>query len=238
MEPLGDGDGYTERELDAAEDRLGLALPAALREALALFGKRPDLCRTMQQLLPPDELHLCDSGLLMFYCENQGVWDCCIRPSDISSDDPPTVLRPDCSHEEHYQSGIPWFERLSTACIAIVLTESLYSRGGALTLYGQLLPDEIAMVEQRFPAAALPSYPAEHVECDTGHQWYVGEDVILSLETYNEPLKHDHPVLPGWDRIGRQSDLHVRARTQEALQSIRESLPTEWFDWRPVYGRA
>jgi hypothetical protein len=74
------------------------------------------------------------------------------------------------------------------------------------------------------------------VGCFTEQRWYVGEDVILSLETYSEPIERDDPVLPGWNRVGRQADLHIRARTQKALQSIRESLPTEWFNWRPVYG--
>jgi hypothetical protein len=41
--PLTERDGCGEDELAAAERRLGLRLPAAVREAYALFGKWPDL---------------------------------------------------------------------------------------------------------------------------------------------------------------------------------------------------
>ena len=50
LTPLRDGDGYSQAELNAAEDRLGLKLPTALREAYMLFGKRADLCGTQDFL--------------------------------------------------------------------------------------------------------------------------------------------------------------------------------------------
>ncbi|GII56071.1 hypothetical protein Pth03_44600 [Planotetraspora thailandica] len=234
MKPLRNGDGYGEAELNAAQERLGFELPLALRQALALFGKRPDLSNTMHHLLPPDDLHY-DSELLMFYSENSGAWDCGIRYSNLSLEDPPTVLRPWCSHDNCVR-GIPWFDKLSTACIALVLTESLYSDHNAFTLYGELLPDEIPMVGQRFLPAALPSSPAQHTKCFPKLRWYVGEDVIVSLNTYDKPIPMRNEALPGWTRDGMQAELYVRARTHEALQSIRESLPAEWFNWRPVYG--
>ncbi|MEW1848432.1 hypothetical protein AB0392_61630 [Nonomuraea angiospora] len=146
VKPLRDGDGFSRAEIDAAQDRIGFELPLALCEALALFGKRHDLCSTMQQLLPPERLHLYDSGLLVFYAENQGAWECCIRRLDAGLDDPPVLLWPTCADEEH-QLGVAWFDKLSTACIEIVLTESLYSGDKALTLYGELLPEEIPLVE-------------------------------------------------------------------------------------------
>ncbi|MGW3349681.1 hypothetical protein ACWDA3_40835 [Nonomuraea rubra] len=230
--PLRDGDGFSEAEINVAQGRLGFELPLALREALALFGKRPDLCSTMQQLLPPEKLHLYDSGLLVFHAENQGVWECRIRRSDAGMDDPPVLFSPPCADEDEHRLGVAWFDKLSTACIEIVLTESLYSGDKALRLYGQLLPEDIPLVGQRFVPSALPSYPAEPVECFSQVRWYVGEEAILRLDCYNAPLAYDDPVLPGWNRIGRQADLQVRARTPEALQSIRENLPAEWFNWR------
>lgn len=45
--PLSPGDGYSEDVLWAVGERLGVRLPAALREAYLLFGRRSDL--TAQQ---------------------------------------------------------------------------------------------------------------------------------------------------------------------------------------------
>jgi cell wall assembly regulator SMI1 len=52
--PLRAEDGYNGEELNAAEERLGFKLPAALREAYMLFDRRADLCGTMNFLQPPD----------------------------------------------------------------------------------------------------------------------------------------------------------------------------------------
>lgn len=41
--PLQEGDGYSAAELDAAEQRLGLKLPLALREWYRLMGRRKDI---------------------------------------------------------------------------------------------------------------------------------------------------------------------------------------------------
>lgn len=58
LTPLRDEDGYSGEELNAAEERLGFKLPAALREAYMLFGKRADLCGTMNLPKAPDRLYM------------------------------------------------------------------------------------------------------------------------------------------------------------------------------------
>ncbi|MGM1060449.1 hypothetical protein [Saccharothrix sp. Mg75] len=60
--PLEDGDGHAVEE---AEERLGVRLPAAVREAYALFGRRADLTSNQDELLAPDELLL--SGDVLVY---------------------------------------------------------------------------------------------------------------------------------------------------------------------------
>jgi hypothetical protein len=71
-EPLEAGDGAGEAELRTAEQRIGAALPAALREAYLLFGGRTDLTANQDPLLPPHKLSLDDSGTtVVFRVENQ-----------------------------------------------------------------------------------------------------------------------------------------------------------------------
>lgn len=52
--PLRAEDGYDAEALDAAERRLGVRLPTALREAYALFGRRDDLSRNQDRSQGPD----------------------------------------------------------------------------------------------------------------------------------------------------------------------------------------
>ncbi len=91
--PLQEGDGYAAEELDAAEQRLGLKLPLALREWYQLAGRREEIVATQNFLVLPEELEIKDeNGLLVFHCENQQVVEWGIQPSNLSLDDPPVWL--------------------------------------------------------------------------------------------------------------------------------------------------
>ncbi|WP_214108704.1 hypothetical protein [Acrocarpospora catenulata] len=244
MTPLGDEDGYSEEELNAAERRLSLKLPAALREAYTLFGRRDDLCRTMHSLESPTELYVDEhAGLLVYHVENQGGWVCGIRLTDTGLDDPPVVHLPSCGDNDHPRTGIAWFERLSTDCIEIVLTETLhsdespYSTHGQvfnedkpLSMHGELLTEDIAELERRFTPLALPSYPIEQWPCTPGSRWYMGDDVILCLELFPDFGEYEYLRGP-WDRPWSRAGLGIRGRTPEAVNAVRETLPQEWFHW-------
>jgi hypothetical protein len=66
--------GCGDQELTAAEHRLGLTLPAALREGYALLGRRDDLTSNQDVLLRPDQLYFDETGrALIFRVENQSV---------------------------------------------------------------------------------------------------------------------------------------------------------------------
>jgi hypothetical protein len=54
--------GCGDQELTAAEHRLGLTLPAALREGYALLGRRDDLTSNQDVLLRPDQLYFDETG--------------------------------------------------------------------------------------------------------------------------------------------------------------------------------
>ncbi|MFE1316843.1 SMI1/KNR4 family protein [Kitasatospora phosalacinea] len=118
--PLQPGDGRTDAELDAAEARLGLRLPAALREAHLLLGNRPDLTSNHDTLLPPEELYV-DRGHLVHRVENQGCAYWGVPLAALDQDDPPTVVWPDAADPEI----TPWTARLSVELLAVVLTEPL-----------------------------------------------------------------------------------------------------------------
>ena len=79
LTPLSDDDGWPEAGLHAAEQRLGLQLPPAIREAYGLFGRRQDLTSVQDRLLGPDQLAVDTTGeVLVHRVENQSVavWGC------------------------------------------------------------------------------------------------------------------------------------------------------------------
>lgn len=91
--PLRDGDGYSAEELDAAERRLGVALPVALREWYMLAGRREDITARQNFLVSTEDLAVeKDSGLLEFLSENQQVVMWGLRPADLVLADPPVWL--------------------------------------------------------------------------------------------------------------------------------------------------
>lgn len=54
--PVTESDGIDAEPLQIGEERIGLALPAALREAYLLFGRRQDLTATQDRLIWPQNL--------------------------------------------------------------------------------------------------------------------------------------------------------------------------------------
>ncbi|WP_026402817.1 hypothetical protein [Actinomadura rifamycini] len=115
--PLGPGDGTPAADLDAAETALGVTLPAALREAYALFGRRPDLHTNLHGLLAPEDFYL-HAGGVVFREENQGVATWGVLVTDMDAADPPVRMSVDDGPWE------PWYDTFSVACLEILLTES------------------------------------------------------------------------------------------------------------------
>ena len=240
--PLCKGDGYSEAELMTAEQRLGLRLPTALREAYVMFGRRQDLVGPpdgLRPLLSPERLYtqkLHAAGgieLLIFHSENYGCWDCGIRLTDLDLPDPPTVFWNTCGDDDCQTFGAVWLDRLSIACIEIVLTQSLLSDDPALCRRGQLQAHDLDILECTFPRLGLPTYPVSRPPCASGSDWFVGDDVLLRLERYvgtrgDVGSSFD---IPSWNRPHTCADLDIRGRTAEAADAAVAQLPRDWFDW-------
>jgi hypothetical protein len=88
LRPLTAADGNAEAEITAAEERLHLKLPAALKPLYELTGTFDELHSAYDRLIPLSELAVVD-GLLVLYEENQGVVLWGIREQDLDTPDPP-----------------------------------------------------------------------------------------------------------------------------------------------------
>jgi hypothetical protein len=199
--PLQAGDGYDPAMLDAAEHRLGLRLPPALREAYMLLGRRDDLCRNQDRLLRPEELHVCQ-GALVYHAENQGVAHWGVLLDDLAGEDPPAVVWLDLANKaaERWQ---PWNARLSVALVELVMSESALYDGDGLS-DGADLPDGVLGMFEPLPAL-LPA--------GNGYDsaWFAGDDLLVHV---NDGC---------W--------LTVRARSSEALDAVRDAVPGDWVNW-------
>ena len=85
--PIEANDGVPIDELDSAELRLGVSLPAALREWYALSGRRKDIWSRQDHFLSPAEFQAKDDHFV-FLIENQAVVEWGIRLEDLRLDDP------------------------------------------------------------------------------------------------------------------------------------------------------
>ncbi|MFF8691860.1 SMI1/KNR4 family protein [Streptomyces sp. NPDC015144] len=168
--PLTAADGRASAELDAAAERLGLPLPAALREAHHLLGLRPDLTSNQDTLLAPEDLYLDeDRGVLVFRVENQSCAYWGIRVTDLGQEDPPVVFRLDVPRPTA-DDWIAWLDRLSVALVELVLSEALCADED---LMGWLDPEDIPAAFRRLP---LPEYPTAQLP---GSRWYAHDGVVI-----------------------------------------------------------
>jgi hypothetical protein len=67
--PLTDDDGVSDAEVDAAQQSLGVVLPAALEETYRLLGRRPDLPSNQDVLLAPGQCRWDKVGEVLVFRE-------------------------------------------------------------------------------------------------------------------------------------------------------------------------
>lgn len=198
---LADGDGVDPDELREAESRLGFALPAALREAYLLFGRRVDLTASQDQLLAPGRLHRDPDGVLVFRVENQYCASWGVRLGAGALDDPPALLNIGDGWE-------PYADRLSLALVEMALSESMSSARDGRTDNRSLGSVAQAELGVAFERLSLPDFPCWAVPDCPPVRWYAGPDVLLR------------------DDAGEW--LWVHGRTPAAVQAVRDRLPGGW----------
>ncbi|MCF3103221.1 SMI1/KNR4 family protein [Streptomyces roseoverticillatus] len=207
VSPLRDGDGWPEAEVAAAEERLGVRLPAALREAYVLFGRRPDLTSNHDVLLSPAELYVDDDKeALVFRHENQGAASWGILLDSLQDDDPAVLIRSDLADKtaERWEG---WLERLSLCFVEIVLSESL-NADAELCDFLDTDGDSAGLFQEKCVQLPFPAYPVG--EEDYAIRWFLGQGVLL--------------------RDDDGMAILVRARTEDDLDRIRDLIPGDWLN--------
>ncbi|MFG2948005.1 SMI1/KNR4 family protein [Streptomyces adustus] len=205
-DPLRPQDGFTQDELDASEAELGFELPEVLRHGYRLFGRRADLTAVQDPLVPPAGLFVSDGlpdGILVFRRENQDCAAWGIPLDRIEQDDPPVVV-------ESHDRWIPFLDRMSTAWVELVLSESLLGAGtcyDACELPEALLPN----LYDRYARVPLPDHPMWVGPQDSPLRWYSAPGRLI---------RRDGDLDLCW--------VHARGRTADDLETLRRDLPASW----------
>ncbi|MHB9849042.1 hypothetical protein ACSYGO_07320 [Streptomyces krungchingensis] len=135
-------------------DPLGRAAQAAaLHEFYARAGGRPDLVANQDPLLPPHQVFVHDEcgGVLAFRSENQGCAFWGVRLTDLDLDDPPVLV-------QARDGWVPFVDRVSLACVELVLSEALFGGEGRLYNACELPADLLGAVPEHFQRVKLPDY--------------------------------------------------------------------------------
>ncbi|MGW2562950.1 SMI1/KNR4 family protein [Streptomyces sp. NPDC001514] len=204
---LGDAVGWSEADLAAAEERLGLRLPAALREAYVLLGNRRDLTSNHDTLRTPAELYVDESGeALVFRDENQGAARWGILLADLAQDDPAVVIRPDLA-DKSTEAWESWLDRVSLTFVEIVLSESLHAPDELVDHLDAPDESDLDELERHGIRLPLPAYPPDE---EGATRWFLRDDVLLRDDA------------GAW--------LMARGRTEEALDRVRDRMDGDWLN--------
>lgn len=173
--PLAEGDGYPAAEIDAAEQRLGLKLSAALRDMYGFAGKfietfsvNPYAFTTLNEL----NIEKDNKEMLWLFSETQAIVDWGVRRQDLTQDDPPVYSENSYTSAELLLANKSFSEFVlqavvhQTACFTVI--------GG--NACGK--EDTVDIVIANFQPLGLPvwhwpSYPAK---------LYGGDDVLVELD--------------------------------------------------------
>lgn len=152
-----DRSGLAGEAIDAAEGKLGAALPLALREWYQRYGGRRDVWSLQDTLLLPHEL-MVKQGVLIFVREAQCVVEWGVRLEDLDAEDPPVVVS-DCSDRESWCVECP---DVSTFALAFALMNVKFSDLPRWRANGQATDEAVLAIERRYGRVRVPdlSWPA------------------------------------------------------------------------------
>ncbi|GGN36453.1 hypothetical protein FHR83_006375 [Actinoplanes campanulatus] len=200
--PVVESDGVDPALVQVGEDRIGFALPAALREAYLLFGRRRDLTAAQDSLVSPQSLDVDPDGVLVFRVEAQGCASWGVPARAIGQEDPPVVVNVGDGWE-------PYSDRLSVALVEMVMSEAMFSADERNVDNRELDDTTNALVSAVFEPLPLPVLPFWAGMDGPGVRWFAGHDVLL--------------------RNDGETWLWVHGRTPDAVQAVRERLSGEWL---------
>lgn len=138
-------------DLHAAEARLRLQAPCALREWYERTAARTEVWSLQDRLLSPDQWYV-ESGVLVFVVENQGVVRWGIRVSDTATDDPAVMVSDPDGGQEWLLAGAT----TSAFAIQFAVLNAKWSDAIAHRANGAGSDELFAAIAERYPRLPFP----------------------------------------------------------------------------------
>ncbi|WP_165245155.1 hypothetical protein [Paludisphaera soli] len=170
--PLRPAEGDPAATLDAAAMRLGVDLPAALREWYAIAGRRADAWSRQDVFVRPDRLRI-EDGRIVFYEESQAVVRWGVGVEGRQAEDPPVFVS---SEDEHGE----WLEEspsISLFALQRLLCDLKWSHDVRCRANGPWTDAVLTAIESHYPRLALPAYAASGPSRCYGHR-----DLVIGVE--------------------------------------------------------
>lgn len=222
--PLREQDQIPEERIVAAEQKLGVKLPKALREWLLLAGMRADYMGNQDQLCGPEDIAWSPDApdVLFFSIENQHCCEWGIQREDLGREDPPVVeVNPERAEYEEKECVYPHTDSIS-AFFAWMVHEGLFLSGpinNGLAIYGGAVTTNVpeAMLQafrENYPQLPGPQgLPGNEVRGD--------DDTLLRLRRAKDAWWLDEEEktgeVPGGDAAD-QRIVDVALRTVSAAE--------------------
>jgi hypothetical protein len=235
LRPIGPADGYSDDDLDAAEARLGVRLPAAVREAYAAFGRRGDLTSANGTLLEPSRLDY-DAArqLLVFRAAHQSLEYYAVSLADPSRTDP-AVFRSEPIADVVEHSGAL---NLADVRAALAAKQAGVEPDVDESVDGKFAEENWGKFLDRFSLACVDMVLWEAVEAGPnadGRDLEDGEpeSFVAGLTELPFPRYQNSRWYAGPDVLVRVDDdvwVVALGRDREALDAFRAAHPGFWVD--------
>ncbi len=218
--PVRKQDGVPEEEIVAAEQRLGLRLPDALREWYQFAGRRGDFIGSPDRIVDVRQLAI-DGGVLVFCIENQAVVDWGIHVDHVDQVDPPVLVSD--GDRKRWVDGrwsrnewLPQSDSVSDFIAGMVMLATVLC--GKFNGFGESSSREIEQIVRHYDRLYGPTTfcGAMHGDADTVILWYNRRD---------------------------PDNIWVATRTRDAMDQFLGVVGQEWGDiqhrgrdWAHSYG--
>lgn len=180
FEPVEAGDAAAAERLsndgcNAAEARMGLKMPLAVREWYRLCARQPVLGHGDNRVVPAEQLEVQDERVDL-YIENQGVLTWGVRLSDWHQDDPPVVAT---------ETNVGSLGVVNRTCSDYYFQMTLHQAHWASRIaYG--CGDVASIVAEHYPRLDLPVWPWAGAK--DAFTLYGDDDTVLNLDYTNHLL--------------------------------------------------
>ena len=210
--PLHERDRVPEADLIAAEQRLDLRLPQALRHWYLRAGRRLDFMGNADHFLPPERLYICDN-LLCIGSENQGCFRWWIPLRYCYLNDPPVTIDEALPQESLFLQNnayrVPKHDEVAHRRSFTEFIRDMIIRAtilhGQFKAWGDVSASTLRRIAQAYEPFVQSSYSTIHRLWD--------EDTLIQW----------HPTTPAGDGY-----LRMTARTHTVFRRFLTLIEPDW----------